>query len=359
MTWLAPTGHSGVADYARTLRAALPPIRGVTVFHVGNNQLHQPIYQRLIARQDPKQVVILHDAVLQHFMLGSLSEKDYVEEFVYNYGEWQRDQAQDLWQRRAQSGSAPEYFAYPMLRRAMEAAHLVIVHNPAAERLAREHGATRTELLPHFIECHAPPPAQQIARWRESQGFAADTCLFGVFGHLRESKRVPAIVKAISQQPPQTVALLVQGEWGSAALRDSLDPAGDPAGDPARVIRIGPVPEDEFRLLIAAIDVGLNLRYPSAGESSGVLARLMAAAKPALVTQGDEVSHLPPGIVWPIPAGPSEHDALTYAIAYLARHRTSRTEMGRAARAYAETVCSVPVLARRLSQILVTVCQSV
>lgn len=347
MTWLAPTGHSGVADYARTLGAALPPVPGVTVFHLGNNHLHLPIYRRLLIRQDPKRVVILHDAVLHHFLLGSLSQADYVEEFVYNYGEWQRDLAQDLWQRRSRSGSDPDYFAYPLLRRAMEAAHLVIVHNPAAERLALQHGATRVELLPHFIECHPPAPTQPIAEWRGSYGLAPDVCLFGIFGHLRESKRVPAIAKAVAQQPPHTVALLLQGEWGSAALRDSLEPTN--------VIRIGPVPEDQFRLLVASIDVGVNLRYPSAGESSGVLARLMAAAKPALVTQGDEVSHLPPGIVWPIPAGPDEHESLTLAMAYLARHRTHRTEMGRAARAYAESVCAVPVLAQRLARMMAAV----
>lgn len=347
MIWLAPTGHSGVAHYARILHAATPPIPGVTVFHLGNNQLHQPIYQRLISLEDPKRVVILHDAVLHHFMLGSLSREAYIDEFVYNYGEWQRDLAQDLWSRRSHSGSAPEYFAYPMLRRAMAAAHLVIVHNPAAARLAREHGAAQVELIPHFIECQPSVPAQDILAWRASQGLHPNTCLFGVFGHLRESKRVPVIVRAIAQQPPATAALLVQGEWGSDTLRNSLEPQG--------VIRVGAVPEAMFQLLIAAVDVGVNLRYPSAGESSGVLARLMAAAKPVIVTRGEELSHLPPHIVWPISPGPGELESLACAMAYLAQHRTARREMGRAALAYAQASCAVEVLGLQLSMRLSTV----
>ena len=347
MNWLAPTGHSGVAHYAEILDKAIPRAPGVTVFHLGNNQLHQPIYQRLISHQDPKRVVILHDAVLHHFMLGALSRDAYIEEFVYNYGEWHRNLAQDLWSGRSHSGSAPEYFAYPMLRRAMEAAHLVIVHNPAAARLAREHRASRVELVPHFIEHHPAPAAQEVFAWRASQSIRESTCLFGVFGHLRESKRIPAIVRAIAQQPPGTAALLVQGEWGSDALRQSLDPTG--------VIRVGAVPETMFRLLIAAVDVGVNLRYPSAGESSGVLARLMAAAKPAIVTCGEELSHLPPGIVWPVSPGPGEAEQLACAMAYLAQHRSSRLEMGRAAHAYAQAECSVEVLGRRIGQLLTTV----
>lgn len=343
MIWLAPSGNSGVADYARTLRIALPAVGGVSVFHLGNNQLHLPIYRRLLARLDPKRIVILHDAVLHHFMLGSLSRTEYADEFVYNYGEWSRQLAHDLWERRSHSGSAPEYFAYPMLKRAMEAAELVIVHNPAAARLAREHGAVRVEVVPHFIEGKGTPPAQEILAWRASHGVPPRACLFGVFGHLRESKRIPAIARAMRQQKPGATALLVQGEWGSVALGESLEPQG--------VIRVGAVPEATFGLLIAAVDVGVNLRYPSAGESSGVLARLMAAAKPTIVTQGEELSHLPAGIVWKVPGGPGEHEALTQGIAYLAEHPVARREMGIAALRYAETECSLEVLGRHIAQL--------
>ena len=86
MNWLAPNGQSGVAHYAEILYKAIPSAMGVSVFHLGNNQLHLPIYQRLISQHDPKRVVILHDAVLHHFMLGALSRDAYIEEFVYNYG---------------------------------------------------------------------------------------------------------------------------------------------------------------------------------------------------------------------------------------------------------------------------------
>ncbi|MBY0506935.1 MAG: glycosyltransferase family 4 protein [Bryobacteraceae bacterium] len=348
MNWFAPAGNSGVADYAKVLHAALPPVPGVSVFHVGNNPLHKTLYRRLLTRQDPKRVVILHDAVLHHFLLGTLTEAEYIEEFLYNYGEWHRNLAQDLWARRAQSGAHPEYFRYPMLRRAMEAAQLVIVHNPAAKRLAQEHGAKRVELVPHFIAQPDAPPAQDILAWRAEHGLAPQTCLFGVFGHLRESKRIPAIVRAFALQR-EDCALLIQGDWGSPALRESLEPSGP------RMLRVGPVPERELTLLLSATDVGLNLRYPSAGESSGILARLMAAAKPTIVTRGEEVSHLPPGAVWPVSPGSGEPEELATAMAYLAQHPAARKAMGIAARHYAQSQCGVEVLARELAVLLSSV----
>ena len=65
-------------------------------------------------------VVVLHDAVLHHFFLGQLSEPRYVDEFVYNYGEWNRGLARDLWRGRAASGADDRYFDYPMLKRVAE-----------------------------------------------------------------------------------------------------------------------------------------------------------------------------------------------------------------------------------------------
>ena len=57
----------------------------ISLYHVGNNQLHASIYRRALERPG---VIALHDAVLQHFFLGSLDRTGYVEEFVHNYGEW-------------------------------------------------------------------------------------------------------------------------------------------------------------------------------------------------------------------------------------------------------------------------------
>ena len=104
---------------SRAMRSTAPVEVGcrradVALYHVGNNQLHRAIYRRALA--DPG-VVVLHDAVLQHFFLGSLDREAYVEEFIYNYGEWIARLAGDLWNNRARSAADPRYFEYPMLKR--------------------------------------------------------------------------------------------------------------------------------------------------------------------------------------------------------------------------------------------------
>src|SRR5689334_19769616 len=102
-----PPARTGVADYARALLDRLRRHGAVEVnarrasihlYHLGNNALHKAIYRRALARPG---VAVLHDAVLHHFFLGSLAQSEYLDEFVFNYGEWHRDFARGMWRGRA------------------------------------------------------------------------------------------------------------------------------------------------------------------------------------------------------------------------------------------------------------------
>jgi hypothetical protein len=88
-----PPARTGVADYSAALLRALEPHaavernpgtpHGVPLYHIGNNPLHGDIYRRALEQPG---FVVLHDAVLHHFFLGSMNEAAYRDEFTYNYG---------------------------------------------------------------------------------------------------------------------------------------------------------------------------------------------------------------------------------------------------------------------------------
>ena len=154
-----PPAPTGVADYSAAL---LPLLRGfgtvdvspekcdVALYHVGNNALHREIYQRALIQPG---IAVLHDAVLQHFLLGTLSADQYLEEFVYNYGESSRAQGRQLWEQRARSGADARYFAHPMLKRIATASRAIIVHNPAAAALVHKHAPqTPVVEIPHLFQ---------------------------------------------------------------------------------------------------------------------------------------------------------------------------------------------------------------
>ena len=336
---LAPA-RTGVADYAAALarelgrhaEIRLNPSRpcDVELYHLGNNHLHREIYRRALERPG---VAVLHDAVLQHFFLGSLDLRGYVEEFVYNYGEWHRDLARRLWQGRARSAQDPRYFRYPMLRRIAERSLAVVVHNPAAARMVAAHAPeARIVEIPHLHLPLPPPDPVEVTRLRRRLGVAPHAVLFGVFGYLRPSKRLHVVLRAFAaarREAPECV-LLVAGRFESDELERALAPWLEEPG----VHCAGFLPFEEFALHAAAVDVCLNLRYPPAGETSGIAIRLMGMGKPVVLTAGEETARFPEEACVRVDPGPAEEAMLARFMLWLARDAGARQRIGALAAAH-------------------------
>ena len=310
-----PPARTGIADYSAALlrelrthgRVEVAPSRcDVALYHLGNNALHAEIYRRAIAEPG---VAVLHDAVLHHFFLGQLGQSEYIDEFVYNYGEWNRDLAIDLWRGRAGSGAGELYFRYPMLRRVAERSRAVVVHNPAAASAVRQHApAARVVEIPHLFAPATLPDNAAVLRYRAELGVQPQDFLFSVFGYLRESKRLAAVLAAFGElrrQVPSS-ALLVAGQFASTDLERAVAPLLCQTG----VVRLPYLSETDFWLAACAVDACINLRYPTAGESSGIAVRMMGIGKPVFLTSGLEIASIPEDACVRIPSGLAERDSL-------------------------------------------------
>ncbi|HVW08378.1 MAG TPA: hypothetical protein VHC90_07340 [Bryobacteraceae bacterium] len=354
-----PGSPTGVADYAETLRRALAKLPGgdrpdLHLYHLGNNRLHAGIYAQALSTPG---IVVLHDAVLQHFLLGTLTREQYIEEFVYNYGEWNRHVGEELWNERAACAVDPRYFLYPMLRRALERQFAVIVHNPGAAAIAREHGARNVRIIPHFFEPAERPDAAAAERFRQRVGVESGTFLFGIFGYLRETKRVLpclGVFRRLHAVMPNT-ALLIAGDVVSGDLRRLLAIEGKQPG----VRRLGHLPDEDFRIAAEAVDCCLNLRYPPAGETSGIAIRLMGIGKPVILTESLETSEIPATAALRVPRGAEEAEVLFRQMALVAgfpdigrrigqeaaRYIGTRHRLKDAAEEYAQVIDSVGAVA--------------
>ena len=408
-----PPASTGVADYSAALLSELrkhgdvvvnAPDCDIALYHVGNNHLHREIYQRALAHPG---VVVLHDASLNHFFLGALDEAAYVEEFVFNYGEWTRGLAQDLWTNRARSAADPRYFEYPMLKRLVTASRAIIVHNPAALRIVRAHDpipSVRVPLhdcrgsesavdaaptrggrgvggsgvdgrgvgggrvgggrvggggvggggadaapsrdshgavlkareaveIPHLFVPPALPSAIDTLRLRAELGLGPRTLLAGVFGHLRESKRLHAILRTMDRlwDSGVDIKLLVQGAFASSDLERAISPL---LKNHPRILRQGHLSEPDFWRYAAATDVCLNLRFPTAGETSGIAIRMMGIGKTVVFNTGDETSRFPDGSCLRVDHGPAEEAMLADYLRWLASSPEAAREIGRRAAAH-------------------------
>ena len=335
-----PPETTGVADYSAALLGALQPFgdfevnarqADVRLYHLGNNRLHQEIYRRAL---ETPGVIVLHDAVLHHFLLGTLSEDQYVEEFIYNYGAWSAELARQLWRGRAGSAANPQYFRYPLIKRVAERSRAVVVHNPGAARMVREHapGAVIHE-IPHLFQAPAQSAdAVDVLRLRQSLGLGARTFLFAVFGHLRESKRLLSVLRAFERaRRDSALALLVAGDFVSSDRKRAAAPL---LRADHGILRIGFTPERDFWRYASAADACINLRYPAAGETSGISIRLMGAGKPVLVTGGLESSRFPELACVKVDAGLAEEDQLANYMRLLAGSPSDAQVIGQRAADY-------------------------
>src|SRR6185503_8858482 len=109
-------------------------------------------------------------------------------------------------------------YEYPMLKRLAERSLAVVVHNPAAARIVREH-APRTPVVEIPLLYTDPAPASVGAR------LSTAAYVFGIFGYLRESKRVLTALRAFERvraARPST-ALLLAGEFVSPDLIRAME----------------------------------------------------------------------------------------------------------------------------------------
>jgi hypothetical protein len=83
-------------------------------------------------------------------------------------------------------------------------------------------------------------------------------------------------------------------------------------------------------------DVAVNLRYPTAGETSGTLVRLLGLGKPVVVSRAGAFAEIPDGCCAKVDLDENEEELLLATLRALAEDPALRQAMGDNARRYVE-----------------------
>ena len=257
------------------------PDAGCRVYQLGNNPHHEWIY--LEALKTPG-VIVLHDVVLHHLIVEmTLARGDadgYAAALRASHGA-----VGEAWARGRAAGLHSEMgnFLLPASIEVANRSRAVIVHNRWASDLLRSFGvSTPIHVVPHPSRGPRPHPSplRKVA---------------GVFGFLTSAKRGEVILSAMART--RDVELLVVGEAA-------------PNIDASKFQTTGYVPDEEFDAYFGRVDRIVNLRYPTAGETSGTLIRAFEAGKPVAVSDYAQFAEYPDECVFKIPFGSDEVDAL-------------------------------------------------
>jgi len=338
----------------------------LVIYQMGNAWCHDYMWPYLFKWPG---LVILHDAHLHHARAWSLLRRrrhaDYRAELAFNHPSVSPDAAEI-----GLSGfSGPLYYFWPMLKTVVASARAVAVHEPRlAADLAAEFPHAHVRAIPMGVA--DPVSSGEAARAiRLQHGYGPQHVVLTAFGAVTPEKRIEPILQALAvarKYQPDIRLLLV----GQAMPHFDALAAARALGVDDLVTIAGYVDAAELPAYLAASDVVLSLRWPSARETSASWLRAIAAGRPTVITdlaqQADlatldprswTVVHAQPTLTPLEPVAVSidildEGHSLTLALKRLTIDAALRARLGAAARAHWEAGHTVDHMASAYEEML-------
>ena len=352
----------GIDEYPETTAHDFPWMHrrqpyDLVVYQFGNSSHHDYVWPYALRYPG---LIVLHDTRLHHARAARLLREkrrdDYRRELA-----WSEPHLNPGAAELAVAGfDSRLYYDWPMCRALVERSRRVAVHGEATRRELVERlsdGRWRMAVdrcayderivsirLGHGQLVSGEQTAAARARIRRRYGIAPDAIVFGVFGGLTPEKRIPQVLAAFRA----TLAYVSNAHLllGGDVPRHANFSAADYADVAGRVTLTGYIDDDELTDHIAAVDVSLNLRWPTARETSGPWLRALAAGTPTVVTDLLQLGDVPaldprtwqlnaPGDAVAIAVDIVDEDhSLRLAMRRLAADAELRARLGRAGQAY-------------------------
>ncbi len=260
----------------------------LVVYQLGNAPWHDYMWAYLVRYPG---LVVLHDARLHHARAAQLLRArragDYRREFAYDHP----DAAAAAAEYAVEGLRGSAFYRWPMARAVIDAARLVAVHSAyVAADLRDRHPAAQVEVIRMGVPA-LPSSPDARPRIRRELAIPDDSVAFVAFGLVTREKRIEAILRALGAMTARGVNahLLLVGGDGYPALAEAIAHHG--VAD--RVKTVGYVADDRIADYLAAADVALCLRWPTAEETSASWIRALAAGKPTIITSLPHTADVP------------------------------------------------------------------
>ncbi len=220
----------------------------------------------------------------------------------------------------------------------LQRAKAVVVHNEHSRTVLQE----EFPQLPIYVVPLTLPAASSLDRTREqaraSLGILPTAFVIVSLGLVQNHKRNHVTLEAFARfaQSHPTAQLILAGEAVVADYGRSLMMRAKELSVADRVQITGWVEDDAFFDYLGAADVTVNLRYPSRGEESASLVRILGSGRPACVSDYAQYADLPGSLVTHI-GFEHEVDELVAAFERFHASPALREQMSAAARSHFRT----------------------
>ncbi|HEU4792229.1 MAG TPA: glycosyltransferase, partial [Nitrolancea sp.] len=344
-THLSETGSLRVRP-AREFRAAQQrrPYDAV-VYQMGNSPAHAYMYETAL---EVPGILVLHDTLLHHLIMAMLLRGRRVREYralmERRYGSAGREAA-----GRVLKGQVPaSLFDFPLSEEIIDASRAVIVHSQAS--LVQVHSWSPGASA-YRVPMGIPVPAgleRGVAR--RVLGLPDDQFILASVTHVNPYKRLDVVLRALRRLREDVPARLFIA--GTVSPLVPLQRMVALLGLEDAVEILGFVDDARARLIVAAADVCVNLRYPTAGETSASLLRIMGSGRPVMVSDVGSFRELPDDAAIKVPVDALEEEMVLGLLRALSVDSALRESIGRNAKEFVRREHSLAAMAAGYHRVL-------
>lgn len=326
---IAPMGITSTRSFRRGVPA---------VFQIGNSGFHRLAFQHGLKESG---VLVLHDIMLHHGRSGELLRADggaaYLRLMRSRYGAAGARAVTDILAGRP----VEDIGLFPLSEDYVERSRVTVVHSQYARSLVQRFVPDANVIV---VPMGIPLPALvDQADARMALGLPEHAFIVASITHVNPYKRLPIVLRALRRlivHQPDAVLVVA----GSVAPGIDLKRLVSLLNLDRNVRLLGYVSDDQARLVARAADACINLRFPSAGETSASLLRLLGAGRPVLVTDDAPMAEYPRDAVLPVPIDRFEDEMVAELLLLLARDAALRAAAGEAARAFVAREHSLAIM---------------
>ncbi len=299
------------------------------IYHLGNNRVHKYIYRMM---QIHPSITVMHDlnivGFLSSFTIFDNNSVELATEFVGIYG----DDIISLAKKLQNQDQHIDFRKHLLSYKALEHSKFILVHNKYCQKELGKNNPNHIpiELIHSGIKIPEKPLTENDKKKaKEELEIDENTFLISSFGFVNPFKRVSKFISALHRIlfHHTNIKFYCVGE----ILDDKkpfLDSIIKKYGLEDYIYFTGHIDINTFYKYIKATDLCINLRYPSFGETSATLLRVLAYGVPALVSNINQYKEFPDDCCWKVDVDEKEIDELINYVDILIRSKTLREKMG-------------------------------
>lgn len=287
------------------------------VYHMGNNFAFHGQIEEYLAKYPG--IVELHDIALHHFAAEKTLVRDgkdsYLSLVEYCHGNRGVEIAQKFFDGLTGAPWAEQGLNMCMNRYIIDHSTAMIVHSELAKQMVL---AIRPEIPVIKIMLHTEIDnddalAMQL-KYRQKYGISEHALVVGSFGYASNEKRIIPCLDALKRFKDTKKEDFLYIIAGKAQAELNIEQQLTDRGLEENVRVTGFTTLEEFKEYMHVCDFCFNLRYPTQGESSASLHRLLGMGKPAIVTDVGSFSEYPDDVVFKVRFDEHEVDDIYDAI---------------------------------------------